>query len=122
MEAPSPDYLKRFADALVDEIKALRSRRGIPSSRALGELLGEDPQWVSNRLDGGNPRTGERVSIGVSELVRIADVLGTSAQWLIEAADKAARTSMSDLAGKTRSDYEAIAAEHPEEEAGEFNE
>jgi hypothetical protein len=90
MDAPSPEFLERFSAALVEEIKALRSRRGIPSSRQLGELLGEDPQWVSNRLDGGNPRTGKRVAMTTTDIVRIAGVLNTSVTDLMDAALAAA--------------------------------
>ncbi|WP_300680679.1 helix-turn-helix transcriptional regulator [Nocardioides sp.] len=90
MDMPSPEYLARFEAALVMEIKAARARRGITSSRELAELLGENPQWVSNRLDGGNPRTGKRVAISVTDLMRIAEVLEMQPVDLIKAAEKAA--------------------------------
>ena len=70
-------YGQRFADALVSEIKAEMGRRGL-SSRRLGAMIGESSQYMSMRLDGGNPRTGERVVLNVRDLSAIAGALGIS--------------------------------------------
>lgn len=68
------EYAKRFSDALVSEIKAEMGRRNL-SSRKLGELIGESSQYMSMRLDGGNPRTGERVTLNVRDVAAIASAL-----------------------------------------------
>lgn len=75
------DYGKRFSDALVSEIKAEMGRQGM-SSRKLGVLIGESSQYMSMRLDGGNPRTGERVLLNVRDLAGIAEALGIRASDL----------------------------------------
>jgi hypothetical protein len=68
-------YGQQFSDALVSEIKAEMGRRGL-SSRKLGAMIGESSQYMSMRLDGGNPRTGERVLLSVRDLAAVADALG----------------------------------------------
>jgi len=68
------DYSQRLADALVSEIKAEMGRRGL-SSRKLGALIGESSQYMSMRLDGGNPRTGERVVLNVRDLYAISSAM-----------------------------------------------
>jgi hypothetical protein len=68
------NYTQRLADALVSEIKAEMGRQDL-SSRALGRLIGESSQYMSTRLDGGNPRTGERVTLNVRDLYSIASAL-----------------------------------------------
>lgn len=71
---PVDNYSQRLADALVSEIKAEMGRQDL-SSRALGRLIGETSQYMSMRLDGGNPRTGERVTLNVRDLYSIASAL-----------------------------------------------
>jgi hypothetical protein len=68
------DFPTRFSDALVSEIKAEMGRRDL-SSRGLARLIGANAQFVSSRLDGGNPRTGERVVLTVRDLAAIARAL-----------------------------------------------
>lgn len=68
------NYTQRLADALVTEIKAEMGRQDL-SSRALGRLIGESSQYMSMRLDGGNPRTGERVTLNIRDLYAIASAL-----------------------------------------------
>jgi hypothetical protein len=87
--APSPQYLQRFSDALVSEIKAEMGRRGI-SSRALGRQVGRSSQYMSDRLDGGNSKTGRRVTLTVKDLAAIAAVFGLHPADLIERAKSAA--------------------------------
>lgn len=60
------------------------------SSRGLGRLIDKSSQYMSTRLDGGNPRTGERVPLGVGDLAAIADALGISLTDLVERAERAA--------------------------------
>ncbi|WP_017883499.1 hypothetical protein [Leucobacter sp. UCD-THU] len=83
------DRSRRFADALISEIKAEMGRRDL-SSRGLGRLIDKSSQYMSTRLDGGNPRTGERVPLGVGDLAAIADALGLSLTDLVERAERAA--------------------------------
>jgi len=83
--APSPQYLQRFSDALVSEIKAEMGRRGT-SSRALGRQVGRSSQYMSDRLDGGNSKTGRRVTLTVKDLAAIAAVFGLHPADLIERA------------------------------------
>ncbi|WP_120264969.1 hypothetical protein [Microbacterium sp. AG238] len=68
------NYGERFSEALVSEIKAEMGRRDL-SSRKLGAMIGESSQYMSMRLDGGNPRTGERVTLNVKDLSAIAEAL-----------------------------------------------
>lgn len=76
----------RFSDAMVSEIKAEMGRQDL-SSRALARRIGSNPQFVSSRLDGGNPRTGERVILNIRDVVMIADALGLSYVELIQRAE-----------------------------------
>ncbi len=79
-----------FSDALVSEIKAEMGRQDL-SSRGLARLIGSNPQFVSSRLDGGNPRTGERVILNVRDIVLIANALGMNHVDLITRAENVAR-------------------------------
>jgi hypothetical protein len=85
---PSTNYLEGFSDALVSEIKAEMGRRSL-SSRALGRLLGRSSQYMSDRLDGGNSKTGRRVTLTVKDLAAIADVFDLHPAELIRRAKAA---------------------------------
>ncbi|WP_462068525.1 helix-turn-helix domain-containing protein [Microbacterium saperdae] len=89
----------RFSDALVSEIKAEMGRQDL-SSRGLARLIGATPQFVSSRLDGGNPRTGERVILNIQDIVMIATALGIPSLELITRAENVARR---------RQDYDLVA-------------
>lgn len=82
-------YPQRLADALVSEIKAEMGRQDL-SSRSLGRLIGESSQYMSTRLDGGNPRTGERVTLNVRDLYAIASALRVDALELMGRAQRIA--------------------------------
>lgn len=81
------DYGQRLADQLVIEVKTAMARAGISSSRALGRAIGQSSQYVSTRLDGGNPRTGERVPLNVRDIAQIAEAIGLVAHELLERAE-----------------------------------
>lgn len=66
---------KRIALALVDEINMEKGRQHL-SSRRLGNLIGRSSQYVSMRLDGGNPQTGKLVTLDVIDLAAICSALG----------------------------------------------
>lgn len=108
-------FATRFSDALVSEIKAEMGRQDL-SSRGLARLIGSNPQFVSSRLDGGNPRTGERVILNVRDIVLIAGALGVPHGELIERAENVARQ---------RQDYDLVAndsiAEFPEGSDTDFD-
>lgn len=89
------EQARRFSEALVSEIKAERGRRGL-SSRALGRLIGESSQYISFRLDGGNPKTGERVTLNARDISLIARAFGITEVELVQRAQNASR-----LAGVT---------------------
>ncbi|MGQ7313413.1 hypothetical protein ACUOFU_17030 [Microbacterium arabinogalactanolyticum] len=95
------EFATRFSDALVSEIKAEMGRQDL-SSRGLARLIGSNPQFVSSRLDGGNPRTGERVILNIRDIVQIANALGISYLDLITRAENVARR---------RDDYDLVANE-----------
>lgn len=95
----------RFSDAMVTEIKAEMGRQDL-SSRALARLIGSNPQFVSSRLDGGNPRTGERVVLNIRDVVMIAEALGLSYVELVKRAEEIARR---------KSDYDLVANESIDE-------
>jgi hypothetical protein len=78
-----------FADALVTEIKAEMGRQSL-SSRALGRLINKSSQYMSDRLDGGNVKTGRRVVLNIWDLAAISGALGMSEVQLIERAQAAA--------------------------------
>lgn len=79
------DYSQRLSDALVSEIKAEMGRRDL-SSRALGRLIGKSSQYMSDRLDGGNSKTGKRVVLNINDLYAIAGALGLGAPELMSRA------------------------------------
>lgn len=83
------DYAQRFSDAIVSEIKAEMGRQDL-SSRALGRKIGASSQYMSARLDGGNPRTGERVILNIRDVAEIASALGLGYLTLIERAEAVA--------------------------------
>ena len=83
------EYAERFSDALVSEIKAEMGRQSL-SSRALGRLIGKSSQYMSDRLDGGNVKTGRRVILNVWDISSIAKALGLSEVELIQRAEAVA--------------------------------
>lgn len=95
----------RFSDALVSEIKAEMGRQDL-SSRGLARLIGSNPQFVSSRLDGGNPRTGERVILNIRDIIMIANALRLPYVELITRAENVARR---------RDDYDLVANDTIEE-------
>lgn len=105
----------RFSDAMVSEIKAEMGRQDL-SSRALARRIGSNPQFVSSRLDGGNPRTGERVILNIRDVVMIADALGLSYVELVQRAEAVAQrqsaadvpTSVEDAPVLTREEERAL--------------
>ena len=88
----SHDYPQRFADALVSEIKAEMGRQGL-SSRAVGRVIGKTSQYMSDRLDGGSPKTGKRTVLNAKDLAAIASALGLSEVELVTRAQAVARRS-----------------------------
>lgn len=93
------EFAERFSDALVSEIKAEMGRQSL-SSRGLGRLIGKSSQYMSDRLDGGNTKTGRRVILNVWDISSIAKALGISEIELIQRADNVARS---------RQDYDLVA-------------
>lgn len=87
-QPPSTDRAAMLSEALVLEIKAEMGRRDL-SSRGLGRLIGESSQYVSMRLDGGNPRTGLRVPINVVDLFAIGSALEVEPTELLARAEVA---------------------------------
>lgn len=83
------DYGQQLAEQLVIEVKAAMVRAGIQSSRALGRAIGQNSQYMSNRLDGGNPRTGERVPLNVRDIAEIGEAVGVEPHVLVERAERA---------------------------------
>lgn len=105
--APSGDFLSRLADALVSEIKSEMGRRDL-SARGLASLIGENPQYVTSRIGSGNPRTGKRVPITVSDLAVIAGAMDLDALELLASARSAAqdadRSNVVDIRDRKASD------------------
>ncbi|WP_102191529.1 hypothetical protein [Microbacterium aurantiacum] len=95
------ELAKRFSDAVVSEIKAEMGRQDL-SSRGLAKLIGSNPQFVSSRLDGGNPRTGERVILNIRDIIVIASALGMPWAELMTRAENVARR---------QDDYDLVANE-----------
>ncbi len=87
------DFADRFAEALVSEIKAEMGRRSL-SSRALGRLIGKSSQYMSDRLDGGNSKTGRRVVLSVWDVSAISHALDLGEITLVERAEAAASGSV----------------------------
>ncbi|MDR2294728.1 MAG: hypothetical protein LBE05_05940 [Microbacterium sp.] len=83
------EFAERFSDALVSEIKAEMGRQSL-SSRALGRLIGKSSQYMSDRLDGGNVKTGRRVILNVWDISSIAKALGLSEVELVARAESVA--------------------------------
>lgn len=83
------EFAERFSNALVTEIKAEMGRQSL-SSRALGRLIGKSSQYMSDRLDGGNVKTGRRVILNVWDISAIANALGLTEVELIRRAELAA--------------------------------
>lgn len=77
-----------FAEALITEIKAEMGRRDW-SSRGLGRQIGRSSQYVSTRLDGGNPRTGKRIDLTVQDITAIASAFEMEPFELMERAQVA---------------------------------
>ena len=108
------NYTQRLADALVSEIKAEMGRQDL-SSRALGRLIGESSQYMSMRLDGGNPRTGERVTLNVRDLYSIASALDIDPLDLMARAQRIASGTSNvkpfpsrDVGGTEQTDLETV--------------
>lgn len=80
------EFAERFSNALVSEIKAEMGRQSL-SSRGLGRLIGKSSQYMSDRLDGGNVKTGRRVILNVWDISAIAKALGLSEVELITRAE-----------------------------------
>lgn len=95
------ELAKRFSDAVVSEIKAEMGRQDL-SSRGLAKLIGSNPQFISSRLDGGNPRTGERVILNIRDIIVIASALGIPWAELMTRAENVARR---------QDDYDLVANE-----------
>lgn len=70
------------------------------ASRGLGRLIGKSSQYMSDRLDGGNTKTGRRVILNVWDISSIAKALGISEIELIQRADNVSRS---------RHDYDLVA-------------
>lgn len=75
-------------ETLISEIKAEMGRRGL-SSRGLGRLIGKSSQYVSWRLDGGNPVTGKRTMLTIWDIVAIASALDMEPDQLLRRAQEA---------------------------------
>ena len=86
----SEDIAERFSDALVSEIKAEMGRQSL-SSRALGRMIGKSSQYMSDRLDGGNSKTGKRVLLNVWDMAAISRALGCTEVDLLERAELVAQ-------------------------------
>lgn len=79
------------------------------SSRALARAIDANAQYVSSRLDGGNPRTGERVVLNVRDLFAIAIALNVDAADLIQRAEAYARET-----SNAASDFALAASDDPD--------
>ena len=95
----SEDIAERFSDALVSEIKAEMGRQSL-SSRALGRMIGKSSQYMSDRLDGGNSKTGKRVLLNVWDMAAISRALGCTEVDLLERAE---------LVAQRQADFDLIA-------------
>lgn len=82
----TPDEL---AAAVVLAIQQERDHQGI-SSRELARRMGVNPQYVSSRIDGGNPRTGERIAVTFKDGALFASALGLSSLELATRAERLA--------------------------------
>lgn len=66
---------EQLSDGLVQAVIEERDRQGL-SSRELARRMGVNAQFVSSRIDGGNPRTGERILITFRDAAAFAIALG----------------------------------------------
>lgn len=99
------DQLARlFSEALVSEIKAEMGRRDL-STRGLARLIDANSQYLSQRLDGGSPRTGVRVPLNAVDLVSIADALGVSLAELIGRAEVVSSRQAAPVSAEDRLDH-----------------
>lgn len=87
--ANAAERAAKMAAALVTEINAERGRQGLMSSRELGRRIGKSSQYVSDRLDGGSPKTGRRTILTVWDLSAMSQALGVPEADLIERAERA---------------------------------
>lgn len=74
-----------LSDALVEVIREERDRRGF-SSREIARRMGANAQYVSSRIDGGNPRTGDLVPITVLDAAAFAHTLDLTLGELLKLA------------------------------------
>jgi len=117
------EFAERFADALVSEIKAEMGRQSL-SSRALGRLIGKSSQYMSDRLDGGNVKTGRRVTLNIWDLAAISGALGLTEVELITRAEAVANGSDNVITGKfgvgaTTEDRRAVAKKKSRDPGGD---
>jgi len=77
-----------FNDHVVAVIKEAMAAAGIESTRELGRRIGRNSQYMSQRLDGGNMRTGRRVELNVTDLEQIAAALNVQPSALAFAAER----------------------------------
>lgn len=121
------DYPQAFSDALVSEIKAEMGRRDL-SSRGLGRLIGKSSQYMSDRLDGGNTRTGRRVTLTITDVLLIGQALEIDATDLIVRAQDAVNATPdnvvrgrfgADVGTTTEDDLKAVARKADEEPTDE---
>lgn len=85
------EYAEIFSAGLISEIKAEMGRQSL-SSRGLGRLIGKSSQYMSDRLDGGNTKTGRRVLLNIWDISAIAKALGLTEVELISRAETVAGT------------------------------
>jgi len=77
-----------LSDALVSVIKDALDAAGISSTRALCRATGKNPQYFSERLDGGSTHTGARISLSAKDLELIAGVVHVPASVLVARAEQ----------------------------------
>ena len=75
--------------AVVLVIQRERDRQGL-SSRELARRMGVTAQYVSSRIDGGNPRTGRRIDVTYEDGALFASALGISSLELTMRAERVA--------------------------------
>lgn len=74
MNTLSDAYLRRFSEAVVQEIWTEMGRKRIRSVSALAAKMGNTPQYVTARLRH-DPKTGKPVTIHVRDLAAFARAL-----------------------------------------------
>lgn len=87
-EQLTADYLRQFAEAVVNEIKAEMGRKRVDSNRELARRIGFTHTSVNDRLEG-NPRTKKRTVINVKDLAAYAAALGVEPGVLVQRAQAA---------------------------------